>query len=126
MDPETRAYFETLRREMRELGDELRGEIHGVRDELRDEVHGGRDGLRGEIGAVEARMRRHLDVSVEAMRHDLGAIAEGVVANTEAIDRLRADVAHELEARFAASTAAVRAAFSTLKHDVDAIRARLR
>ena len=40
--------------------------------------------------------RRHFDVTAEALRHDVQTVAEGVVLNAEAIERLRTEVQREL------------------------------
>jgi len=41
------------------------------------------------FGELEGELRRHFGVLIEDVRHDLRAVAEMVVANTEAIGELR-------------------------------------
>jgi len=77
MDGETRAYLDTvlegLRREIRAGA----AETADLRRELRQEMR---------ETAVET--RRHFDVVGESIRSDVRAVAEGVAANSEAIERL--------------------------------------
>jgi hypothetical protein len=72
----------------------VRSELSGVRSEVsevRSEIPVVRSGLSAET-------RRHFDFTAEALRHDLGIVAEGVAANTEALGRLRADMQDGFEA----------------------------
>jgi chromosome segregation ATPase len=56
--------------------------------------------LRAEIRSEAAETRRHFDVVAEGLRGDIRLVAEGVVANTESIERLRSDVTREMDERF--------------------------
>jgi archaellum component FlaC len=47
------------------------------------------DAVDGRFVSLEAELRRHFGVLIEDVRHDLRAVAEMVVANTEAIVALR-------------------------------------
>jgi hypothetical protein len=74
VDPETRAYL-----------DELRGWLEtrfGAIDRRFD-------GIDRRFVDLDGELRRHVGVLIEDVRHDLRAVAEIVVANTEAIAQLR-------------------------------------
>jgi hypothetical protein len=59
-------------------------------------------------------MRRHFDVTAEALRADIRAVAEGVALNAEATERLRAEVSREMDQRFRV----VHLALADLRRDV--------
>jgi hypothetical protein len=139
VDTETRAYLdaalESLRLEIRAGGtetamlrQELKGEIGELRQEMRAETGALRaetGALRGEVGSLRAESgdlrqemrqaaretRRHFDVVAESIRSDVRVVAEGVAANTEAIERLGTDLRPEMDSRFTAYHAVVRVAF---------------
>jgi hypothetical protein len=62
--------------------------------------------------------RRHFDVVGESIRSDVRAVAEGVAANSEAIERLGTDLRAEMDSRFTASHAVVRVALQELRRDI--------
>jgi hypothetical protein len=105
MDDETRSYLAGLGRAITVLGEDLRREIAAVRDGMTEH---------------EARTRRHLDVTAEALRADSRAVAEGVAASAEAIERLRTDLRDEMDQRFGV----VHLAFADLRRDVADLLAR--
>jgi hypothetical protein len=91
-----------LRGEIQTLGTNLRGEIHSGDADLRGALNQVVVDLRGEIQTSansllqqtseqiresESRMRRHFDVVGESLRSDIRAIAEGMVASREQVDR---------------------------------------
>jgi len=103
MDGETRAYLEQA------LGS-LRQEFVDLRQEVRD---------------TAAETRRHFDVLAESLRQDIRAVAEGVAATTERMDRVEASVKTEMEERFAATHSIFRTAFHERRRDIDDVRSRL-
>jgi phage host-nuclease inhibitor protein Gam len=103
MDGETRAYLDQA------LGS-LRQEFVDLRQEVRD---------------TAAETRRHFDVVGESLRQDIRAVAEGVAATTERMDRIEASVKTEMEERFAATHSIFRTAFHELRRDIDDVRSRL-
>ncbi len=110
MDGETRAYLDQA------LGS-LRQEFVGLRQEFVD--------LRQEVRDTAAETRRHFDVVAEFLRRDIRAVAEGVTATTERMDRVEASVKTEMEERFAATHFIFRTAFHELRRDIDDVRSRL-
>ncbi len=131
MDDETRAYLDRALGGFRQDMEGLRQEVGGLRQEvggLRQEVGGVHQevgGLRQEIHATAAETRRHFDVVAEDLRHDIRAIAEGVAATSERVDRLGGDLRSEMDQRFAATHAVVRVAFNEVRRDIGELRARL-
>ena len=120
MDPETREYLEQLRGEFAAM----RGEFAAMREEMGsrfraidsrfDGVDSRFDGVDSRFDSVDSRFdsvdrriqaehettRRYFDVVAEDLRHDVQAVAEGVLSNTRAIDELRFDVYRDMNARF--------------------------
>ncbi|HEX9748283.1 MAG TPA: hypothetical protein VGB86_07770 [Methylomirabilota bacterium] len=134
-----RAETAELRQELRTETGALRAETAGLRLELRAETGalraetaGLRLELRAETGALRAETaelrlemrqtagetRRHFDVVAESIRSDVRVVAEGVAANTEAIERLGTDLRAEMDSRFTASHAIVRVALQELRRDI--------
>jgi len=103
MDGETRAYLDQA------LGS-LRQEFVGLRQEVRD---------------TAAETRRHFDVVAESLRQDIRAVAEGVTATTERMDRVEVSVKTEMGERFVATQSIFRTAFHELRRDIDDVRSRL-
>jgi|SRR5712692_2610272 len=126
MDPETRAYLDEMRSELRgEIG-QLRGEVGASATTLRAEMADLRTELRGDLGelrlemaASHAETRRHFDVTAEALRHEIATVAEGVVVNAAAIDRLRDEFHGEMDRRFVL----VQVGFDALRRDIADLRA---
>ena len=58
------------------------------------------DAVDRRIEAEHETTRRLFHVVAEDLRHDLQAVAEGVLSNTRAIDELRSDVYRDMNARF--------------------------
>lgn len=113
MDDETRAYFEENRAYLDQALGGLRQEI----GELRQEV-------RASTLEMALETRRHFDVVAEALRHDIRAVAEGVAATFERVDRLGSDLRTEMDQRFAATHAIVRVTFQEIRRDISDLRAR--
>jgi hypothetical protein len=136
VDTETRAYLDAalagVRQEIRAgtaetvaLRQELRAETGALREEvsakttgLREEMRALADDLRDEIRETARETRRHFDVVGESIRSDVRAVAEGVAANTEALERLGTGLRAEMDARFTAYHAVVRVALQELRRDI--------
>jgi hypothetical protein len=97
VDAETRAYLDAFRLEFRRDLTALRQEM---RQESRADLAEAMATLRAEMRTDGAETRRHFDVVAEGLRSDIRLVAEGVVANTEAIERLRSDIRQEMDERF--------------------------
>jgi hypothetical protein len=65
---------------------------------------------------------RHFDVAGEGLRSDIRLVAEGVVANTESIERLRLDIAEKMDERFRV----VHLAFADTRREIGELRDRIR
>ena len=143
MDHETRAYLDTvldaLRQEIRAgagetapLRQELRQEIRAgavetaaLRQELRQEIRAGavetatlRQELQREMRETAEETRRHFDVVAESMHSDVKAVAEGVAANSESIERLGRELRAEVDARFASVHAVVGVALAEVRREI--------
>jgi hypothetical protein len=81
VDLETRAYLDELRHEMNRRFDRVDGRLDGVDARL--------DSVDAQLTTMDAELRRHFGVLIEHVRHENQIGAEMVVANTEAIARLR-------------------------------------
>jgi hypothetical protein len=114
MDGETRAYLDQALGSLRQ---EFVQEFVGLRQEF--------VGLRQEVRDTAAETRRHFDVVGESLRQDIRAVAEGVAATTERLDRVEASVKTEMEQRFAATHSIFRTAFHEVRRDIDDVRSRL-
>ena len=134
MDEETRSYFEEIRRQLAEVRDgstELRGGFQEMRRDMAarfkvldrkvDALDGRVDTLDRKVDTESQETRRQFGVIAGALRDDIRTVAEGVVANTEAI----ATLGSAMDARFRASDAVVQAAFAELRRDIESLRARL-
>ncbi|HEY4911624.1 MAG TPA: hypothetical protein VIJ73_19075 [Methylomirabilota bacterium] len=149
MDAETRAYldqtlgafrddvrrgfttlyqeFGTLRQEFGTVREEfgtLRQEFGAVREEF-GTLRADFDELRREVRDSAVETRRHFDVVAEDLRHDIRGIAEGVIALSERVDRFDVGVRAEMNERFTATHAVVRAAFRDVRRDIAELRSRL-
>jgi len=109
VDAETREYFEALRGAI----DTIQGEIITMRDEMgsmRSEMSAIRGGMAAGFVAVDqgfeafdakidhtaADTRRHFEVTVEGIGHQMQILAEGVVMNAEALNRFRTEFIAEI------------------------------
>ncbi len=125
MDTETRAYLDAaldgLRQEIRAGAAEtaeLRQVMTAATADLRQEMRAETAGLRQEMRETAEETRRHFDVVGQSIRSDVRAVAEGVAANSEAIERLGTDLRAEMDSRFTASHAVVRVALQELRRDI--------
>jgi hypothetical protein len=75
----------------------LRQELGGATETLRQEMGTSAETLRQEIAASAEETRRHTGVLIEAVRSDVRAVAEGVMAVDERLERFRAEVHSEFE-----------------------------
>ena len=64
-------------------------------------------------------IKRHLGVVVEGLRSEIQQVAEGVTANTEALERFRSETVRE----FAVVRAEMSAGFTAVRSDAKAFRA---
>jgi len=78
-----------------ELIDFLAGKFGRI-DERFDALEGRFDALEGRFDALEGRVTR-VEVSLEALRHDVQLLAEGVTGTNERLDRFHRD--HEVRIR---------------------------
>ncbi len=83
-----------LRQEMSATGADLRQEIHTSAQDLRIYVGQVVAELRQEIRDSGAETRRHFDVVAEDLKSDIKAVAEGLGALDEKVERFRGEV-HE-------------------------------
>lgn len=125
MDTETRAYLDAaldgLRQEIRAGAAEtaeLRQVMTAATADLRQEMRAETAGLRQEMRETAEETRRHFYVVGQSIRSDVRAVAEGVAANSEAIERLGTDLRAEMDSRFTASHAVVRVALQELRRDI--------
>ena len=81
-----------LRQEMSAMGTDLRQEIHTSAEDLRTYVGQVVAELRQEIRDSGAETRRHFDVVAEDLRSDVKAVAEGLGALDEKVERFRGEV----------------------------------
>jgi hypothetical protein len=65
-------------------------------DQRFDTLEGRFDGLEGRVGAVEGRLVK-VEVGLEALRHDVQFLAEGLTATNDRLDRYHQD--HEVRIR---------------------------
>jgi hypothetical protein len=103
VDSETRAYLDT------------------ARDGLRQQIRAGAEetaALRREMRETVAETGRHFDVVAESIRSDVGAVAEGVATNSEAIERLGHDFRAEMDSRFTAFHAVVGVALAEVRREM--------
>ena len=116
VDAETREYFEALRGAIDTIQGEIitmRGEMGSIRDEIgsmRGEMSAIRGGMAAGFVAVDQRFeafvakidhtaadtRRHFEVTVEGIGHQMQILAEGVVMNAEALNRFRTEFITEI------------------------------
>ena len=85
-----------------------------------DSVNDRFDSVHERITAEHEATRRYFDVVAQDLRHDLQAVAEGVVSNTRAIDELRSDVYRDMDRRFSL----VHLAFGDLRRQLTELRDR--
>jgi hypothetical protein len=68
-------------------------ETRGYLDALIDRLH---TELRAEMRTSSEETRRHFDVVSEGLRGDIRTVAEGVIANSERIERVGAEIRHDM------------------------------
>ena len=112
MDPETREYFEALRLEFAALREEMGARFRGIDSRF--------DAVDRRIGTEHETTRRLFHVVAEDLRHDLQAVAEGMLSNTRAIDDLRSDVYRDMNAGFGL----VHLAFADVRRELAELRGR--
>jgi hypothetical protein len=103
----------------------MRAYLDTALDGLRREIRAGaaetaelRRELRQEMREMAEETRRHFDVVGESIRSDVRALAEGVAANSEAIERLGRELRTEMDSRFTAFHAVVRVALADLRREL--------
>ncbi|MGH7415871.1 MAG: hypothetical protein ACREKJ_16880, partial [Candidatus Rokuibacteriota bacterium] len=74
--------------------------------------------LRREMRETAEETRRHFDVVAESILTDVRAVAEGVAANSEAIEHLGTELRAELDLRFTSFHAVVRVGLAEVRRDI--------
>ena len=118
MDEETRAGFDDMRRGFAEINARLAGV-----DGRFDEVNRGTTEVSQRVGTLEERFIREirqLGVMTEDLRTQIQLVAEGVVINGRAIERVRA----EMNEHFRENEIIVGGAFRQIRRDIDELRDR--
>ncbi len=77
--------------------------------------------MNGDFKALAEELKRHIDVSADAVRADLGAVAEGVLAVREQIEEFRSEV----NQRFDDTHAVVKLSYSQLASRIDTLESRI-
>jgi hypothetical protein len=103
VDTDTRAYLDAA--------------LAGLRQEIRAGTAETAE-LRREMRETAEETRRHFDVVGESIRSDVRAVAEGVAANSEAIERLDTGLRAEMDSRFTGYQAVVRVALQEVRRDI--------
>jgi archaellum component FlaC len=132
MDEETRAGFEDIRRGFAAIHarfdgvdarlDEVDARFAGV-DARFDEANQGTAAINQHVDTLEERFMREirqLGVITEDLRAQIQLVAEGVVGNGRAIERLRG----EMNERFRENEVIVGGVFRQIRRDLDELRAR--
>jgi hypothetical protein len=96
MDVETRTYLDEMRRS-------LEAAMRAMNDETRDAVR-----------AMNEETWRHFDIVAEGLRGDIRTVTEGVVANSERIERVATEIRHDM----ASGSRLLHAAIRTLGESV--------
>lgn len=133
MDAETREVLQAIRAQIAALGAEMRAGHEALRAEIRAgdealrvdmcaEMREGHEALRAEMRAGDETTRRHFDVVAERLFALVRTVAEGVAANTEAIERLSRDLRGEMDARFKSFEMVLRATVAGLRRNIDDLR----
>ncbi len=78
-----------------DLQQEIRVNAEHVRSELRQEIRETSAAIVVRVDASAAETRRHFDVVAEGLRSDIKAVAEGLGALDEKVERFRGEVHHE-------------------------------
>ena len=86
---EIRATAEQVRGELRQ---EIRASAEQVQSELRQEIQASATAILDRVDASAAETRRHFDVVGEGLRSDIKAVAEGLGALDEKVERFRGEV----------------------------------
>ena len=116
MDEETRAGFDEMRRGFAEMNTRF-AEV----DARFDQVDRGMTETNQRVDTLEERVMRqisHLGVMSEDLRAQIQFVAEGVVVNGQAIERLRA----EMNERFRENEVIVGGAFRQIRRDLEELR----
>ena len=132
MDEETRAGFADMRRGFAEVNarlDRVDGRLDGIdgrldrMDERLDEGNQGTAEVSQRVDSLEERLFREirqLGVMTEDLRGQIQLVAEGVVVNGQAIERLRV----EMNERFRENEVIVGGVFRHIRRDLDELRDR--
>jgi len=132
MDEETRAGFEDMRRGFAAIEarfDRVDARFAGVDarfdgvDARLDEANQGTAAINQRVDTLEERVMREirqLGVITEDLRAQIQLVAEGVVGNARAIERLRT----EMNERFRENEVIVGGAFRQIRRDLDELRER--
>ena len=77
-----------------------------------------RQELRQEMRETAEETRRHFDVVAESIGSDVRAVAEGVAANSESIERLGRELRAEVDSRFTGVHAVVGVALAEVRREI--------
>jgi predicted nucleic acid-binding Zn-ribbon protein len=127
VDPETRSAFEGMQARLDAMQDQLdgtRSDLSDFRGETRHEFTAVRREMAEEFVNVRREIREEVSrvgVIVEALRGDIRAVADGILAVADSVTVLRADMA----ARFRATEAVMHASFAAVRADIDDLRRRM-
>jgi hypothetical protein len=123
MDPDVRGYLDVLTDRLRELSAEVRTSAEETRRHVEaavragDEetrryveatVRAGDEDTRRYVDASGEETRRHFDVVAESLRAEIRTLGEGVVANSERIERVGAELRRDMTADARLVHAAIR------------------
>ena len=84
-----------LRQEIRVSAEDGRAHVGQVVADLRQEMRETTAAILDRVDASAAETRRHFDVVAEGLRSDIKAVAEGLGALDEKVERFRGEVHHE-------------------------------
>jgi hypothetical protein len=84
-----------LRQEMRVSAEDGRAHVGQVLSDLRQEMRETTAAILDRVDASAAETRRHFDVVAEGLGSDIKAVAEGLGALDEKVERFRGEVHHE-------------------------------
>ena len=128
---ETRAYFDVIAGQLKEIRQEIVASADGLRQELRQDIVASADGLRQELrqemASSAAGLRQEMAQMRQELRDDFGALAdhlgskiellaEGLGIVNERLDREAADIRAEMRQGFAETQDLVRFAYRDLDH----------
>jgi len=116
-DDELKQLFDVMRLENTAAHAETRKEVVAMRQEI-VEVRQDNAAMRQENVAAHEETRRHFDVAVEGMKHEIGIIAEKVPRLDEKLDRRTDELEEKMDRRFADTEALIEYSHKKLERRV--------